>query len=121
MTIMNGHLAAKPSPDVDQPTATVLDAVDLRKSYHRGIWPFRTTRPVLLGVDLKLFAGEVVGLVGENGSGKSTAMKILAGALAADTGSVSHLGRLGFCPRNRWSMPASPATSTSTCSAAPTA
>src|SRR3989442_1658716 len=38
--------------------------------------------------------GEVVGLVGENGSGKSTIMKILVGELAADAGTSC---------RSRWS------------------
>jgi ABC-type multidrug transport system ATPase subunit len=37
--------------------------------------------------------------VGENGSGKSTLMKILVGALSPDSGSVTHLGRLGYCPQ----------------------
>jgi ABC-2 type transport system ATP-binding protein len=46
-----------------------------------------------------LVAGEVVGLVGENGSGKSTFMKILVGALAADAGTVKRSGRLGYCPQ----------------------
>lgn len=43
--------------------------------------------------------GEVVGLVGENGSGKSTIMKILVGELAADAGTVSRSGVLGYCPQ----------------------
>jgi ABC-type multidrug transport system ATPase subunit len=80
-------------------SSTVLQATDLRKSYRRGIWPARRTQQVLRGVDIHLGSGEVVGLVGENGSGKSTVMKILVGALAPDSGTVSHLGRLGYCPQ----------------------
>ncbi|MPY78034.1 MAG: ATP-binding cassette domain-containing protein [Actinophytocola sp.] len=45
--------------------------------------------PVLRGVSLRLEAGAVTALVGENGAGKSTAMKIAAGQLKADTGSVT--------------------------------
>jgi rhamnose transport system ATP-binding protein len=37
---------------------------------------------------LSLFAGEAHALVGENGAGKSTMIKILAGALRADTGQI---------------------------------
>ena len=79
--------------------APVLAASGIEKSYHRGVWPFRSDRQVLRGADLTLGPGEVVGLVGENGSGKSTLMKIVVGALAADAGAVSHTGRLGYCPQ----------------------
>lgn len=40
----------------------------------------------LSGVDLDLYAGEVHALCGENGAGKSTCMKIIAGAETPDAG-----------------------------------
>jgi ABC-2 type transport system ATP-binding protein len=49
--------------------------------------------------DVALLSGEVVGLVGENGSGKSTLIKILVGAMRPDAGTVTRVGRLGYCPQ----------------------
>ena len=83
----------------EEPGAQVLAATGIEKSYRRGPWPLRRRQQVLRGASLTLGAGEVVGLVGENGSGKSTLMKILVGGLAADAGSVSRSGRLGYCPQ----------------------
>lgn len=77
----------------------LLVARGIEKSYRRGVWPLRREQQVLRGADLVLRPGEVVGLVGENGSGKSTLMKILVGLLAADGGTVTRLGRLGYCPQ----------------------
>ena len=81
------------------PRTSVLSVRDVTKSFRRGVWPVRRIMPVLRGVDLDLVPGEVLGLVGENGCGKSTLMKIIVGAVAADAGTVARAGTLGYCPQ----------------------
>lgn len=44
-------------------------------------------------VDLELYRGEILGLVGDNAAGKSTLMKILSGALMPDEGEIIFEGR----------------------------
>ena len=53
---------------------------------------FGITR-ALQGVTLKLYAGEVIGLVGPNGAGKSTLMKIITGVLSPTKGSIKVEGK----------------------------
>lgn len=45
-------------------------------------------KPILRGLSLHLRSGEVVGLLGANGSGKSTAFYLMMGLLRVDEGSV---------------------------------
>ena len=54
----------------------------------------------LRGVDIELRAGEIVALVGENGSGETTLAKLLAGLYEPDSGRVSWDGVdvSRFCP-----------------------
>jgi len=47
----------------------------------------------LQDVDFEVFAGEVVGLVGDNGAGKSTLVKLISGVHQSDTGEFFFEGR----------------------------
>jgi ABC-2 type transport system ATP-binding protein len=57
-------------------------------------------RTVLSGVDLTVRAGQIAAIVGANGCGKSTFLRICAGLAGADGGEVLVHGTLGFCPQS---------------------
>jgi ABC-type multidrug transport system ATPase subunit len=55
---------------------------------------------VLKDVSFSTQQGEIVGIVGENGVGKTTLLKILIGLLKPNSGSVHTEGRVGYCPQD---------------------
>jgi ribose transport system ATP-binding protein len=69
----------------------ILSVTGLGKTY---------AEPVLAGVNLALNAGEVLALTGENGAGKSTFSKILAGLVTPTAGGMRLLGA-NYAPRHR--------------------
>ena len=59
----------------------------------RGIEKAFGSIAALRGVDLDLFAGECLGLVGDNAAGKSTLTKIMAGVHEPDRGGITVAGQ----------------------------
>ncbi len=59
----------------------------------RGLTAGFGAGPVLFGVDMDVFAGELVALIGANGAGKSTLLGVLSGLLRATGGRVTFAGR----------------------------
>lgn len=68
------------------PKSLLLETVGVSKSYGPN--------PVLTGVDFRLAIGESVAIIGENGAGKSTFAKVLAGVIRPDAGSIRFRGEL---------------------------
>jgi len=66
-------------------TQPVLEARGLVKTFGHVIG--------LAGVDLQLYAGEVLAIIGDNGAGKSTIIKCLSGAMTPDAGTMLVDGR----------------------------
>ncbi|MDA3896719.1 MAG: ABC transporter ATP-binding protein [Desulfobacteraceae bacterium] len=58
-----------------------------RKKYHKEFF-------ALKNIDLEVKKGEILGIVGKNGSGKSTFLKTIAGVLTPTTGTVEKYGKI---------------------------
>ncbi|MCL1869260.1 MAG: ATP-binding cassette domain-containing protein [Promicromonosporaceae bacterium] len=85
---------------------TALELENLTKSYG--------DRQALDGATFSVGSGEIFGFVGSNGAGKTTAMRIVLGVLAADDGEVRWAGRpitlddrrrIGYMPEERGLYP----------------
>ena len=84
---------------------TIVHVTGLQKRYKKHM--------AVNGVDLTIMKGEIYGLIGPDGSGKSSVMKAIAGVLTYDSGSVQVFGtfvdseraaervkeRIGFLPQ----------------------
>lgn len=71
----------------NKPSDRLLDAFGLKKKGY-------SINYALKGVNLDIYKGETVGIIGTNGSGKSTILKIITGVLNATEGTVSVKGRI---------------------------
>ena len=70
-------------------TAELLSVQNVCKSFPK---PDGGELLVLDGVNLKLVAGQIVGLLGRSGSGKSTLLRLIAGLAEPSTGALSFRG-----------------------------
>ena len=79
------------SPTVPSPKVGGLEVRSVTKSYGR--------RRVLTDISFHVPAGRSLAIVGANGCGKSTLVKVCAGLVSPDRGTVRVHGRLGYCPQ----------------------
>lgn len=102
---MSSEPAAAARPENDRPVVIrVRDAGIRFRRNRRGRRSFkdlfaarnRRSRPdefwALRGIDVEVRAGEAIGVVGRNGQGKSTLLKLVAGVMLPDEGSVDVQG-----------------------------
>ncbi|NEC90370.1 metal ABC transporter ATP-binding protein [Streptomyces sp. SID12501] len=88
----------------------------------RGVRAELGSRPVLRGIDLTVNRGEVVALLGANGSGKSTAIRTVIGQVPVSAGEIELFGvprrrftdwrRVGYVPQRTTAAGGVPATIT---------
>ncbi|MET8639490.1 metal ABC transporter ATP-binding protein [Streptomyces sp. NPDC004096] len=88
----------------------------------RGIRADLGSRPVLRGIDLAVHRGEVVALLGANGSGKSTVVRSIIGQVPPSAGEIELFGtplrrfrdwrRVGYVPQRTTAAGGVPATVT---------
>ncbi|PYZ91707.1 ABC-F type ribosomal protection protein [Salipaludibacillus keqinensis] len=69
----------------------LLEATHIEKSY--------ADRLIIKAEQLHVYDGTRIGIVGKNGEGKSTLLKILVGELEPDTGVVKHLVAEAYIPQ----------------------
>ncbi|MBR3785444.1 MAG: ABC-F family ATP-binding cassette domain-containing protein [Firmicutes bacterium] len=72
----------------------LLTAENIKKSY--------TEKPLITNVNLSIDSGDKIGLIGVNGTGKSTLLKIIAGAMEAEGGTITKSRDLhmAYLPQN---------------------
>src|SRR3954454_13188186 len=75
-----------PAGELADPSTTVLSARNLIKTFGRVVG--------LDGVDVDLYPGEVLAIIGDNGAGKSTLIKCLTGAVVPDAGEIKVAGEV---------------------------
>ena len=72
----------------DRAIDRLLESISIRKkSYHKDFF-------ALQDISFSVKKGEAVGIIGTNGSGKSTMLKIITGVLSATTGKVESRGSI---------------------------
>ena len=84
----------------EKPIDRLKEAMSItHKNFHRDFY-------ALNGISFDVNKGETVGIIGTNGSGKSTILKIITGVLTPTTGEVEVDGVISALPDSTWITPA---------------
>lgn len=68
----------------------IIEIVNVEKSFKKGD---RQELLVLQDINLQVYEGEIIAILGKSGSGKSTLLRIMAGLIGATDGSVKYRGK----------------------------
>jgi ABC-2 type transport system ATP-binding protein len=90
MSAVREELSARSEPAAAAPAWR--EAAVLTRGLYKGYGDGDRRVEALLGVDLEIHPGEIVGVLGPNGAGKTTMVSILEGVIGADSGEARVLG-----------------------------
>lgn len=79
----------------------IIEVANVQKSFRKGD---RQELLVLNDINLKVYEGEIVAILGKSGSGKSTLLRIIAGLTDATGGDVYYRGKSVIGPQRGISM-----------------
>ena len=82
----------KPLPNIDATSKIVAEFYNVHKNFEED----GKTIPILNGFSYRIQRGDRIGILGKNGSGKTTFLKLLLGELEPDKGSVKTRKELEF-------------------------
>lgn len=68
----------------------IIEIIDVQKSFKKND---RQELLVLQNINLRMYEGEIIAILGKSGSGKSTLLRIIAGLIEASHGSVYYRGK----------------------------
>ena len=75
---------------------------NVSKAFQTNI--FKKKKPAVKNVSFNIHKGEVFGIIGLNGAGKSTIIKMISGFIRPDKGDIFVSGRQAYDPKSRLKM-----------------
>lgn len=82
--------------EVDPSGSPVLKVMDIATAYRDGFFGRQRAKNTIEGISFDLYPGEVMGLIGSSGCGKTTLAKTICGLLKPTEGNIDHCsGKVG--------------------------
>lgn len=90
-------LGLRPQMVVKNSNIHVKTDKDLLLDIHSLSFHYKKTREGIDNINLQLYRGEVVSLLGNNGAGKTTLCKVISGLLKENSGTIEYKGKISNC------------------------
>lgn len=71
-------------------SSPIIEVINVKRSFKKGD---RQELLALSNINLRMYEGEIIAILGKSGSGKSTLLRIIAGLMRPSQGSVSYRGK----------------------------